>query len=96
MAAICCHKVLIEQRFLGRDGMRSLIETNEPVLLSYVESLLRGAGIEATVLDRHMSLIEGSIGVLPRRVMVGEDDFHAAAELLRGAGLGQWVSDDAE
>lgn len=74
--------------------MRCLVETNDPVLLSYVEALLAEAGVVATVLDRHMSLLEGSIGVLPRRVMVADDDWGQAAEVLELADLAQWVRRD--
>lgn len=74
--------------------MKRLVETNDPVLLSFVEALLREAGIEPIVLDRHMSLLEGSIGVLPRRVMVSGDDWKRAAGVLDEAGLRQWVRRD--
>lgn len=74
--------------------MKLLVETTEPVVLSYVEALLKGAGIAAVVLDRHMSLAEGSIGILPRRVMVAEEDWRSAADVLRGGGVGEWVSRD--
>lgn len=74
--------------------MKQLVETTDPVVLSYVEALLRGVGIAAVVLDRHMSLAEGSLGILPRRVMVADVDWRAAAEVLEGGGLGEWVSRD--
>ena len=51
--------------------MRELIRTNDTVLLCYVEALLKDAGIGAAVVDRNMSAIEGSLGILPRRVLVG-------------------------
>lgn len=72
--------------------MKQLVETTDAVVLSYVEALLQGAGIAAVVLDRHMSLAEGSIGILPRRVMVADEDWSAAAEVLNGGGVGEWVS----
>lgn len=74
--------------------MKPLVETTDAVVLSYVEALLQGAGIAAVVLDRHMSLAEGSIGILPRRVMVAEADWQAAAEVLEDGGAGEWVSRD--
>ena len=74
--------------------MRCLVETNDPVLLSYVEAQLAEAGVVANVLDRHMSLLEGSIGVLPRRVMVAGDAWGQAAEVLELADLAQWVRRD--
>ncbi len=74
--------------------MKQLVETTDPVVLSYVEALLKGVGIAAVVLDRHMSLVEGSIGILPRRVMVAEEDWRSAVDVLRGGGVGEWVSRD--
>lgn len=68
--------------------MRELIRTNDTVLLSYIEALLRDAGIEAMVADGNMSVIEGSLGILPRRVMVGSDDWQQARRILVDAGLG--------
>ncbi len=77
--------------------MRELIQTNDTVLLSYVEALLRDAGIQAMVADRNMSVIEGSLGILPRRVLVGSDDWRQARRILADAGLGGSLGDeDAE
>jgi len=56
--------------------MRELIATNDLVLISYVEALLADQGIEAVVFDRNISLMEGSIGAFPRRVVVPEDAWH--------------------
>ena len=67
--------------------MHLLLQTNNPVLLSYVQSLLADAGIEAVVFDANISIIEGSIGVFPRRVMVHEDDAARARHVLWEAGL---------
>jgi hypothetical protein len=68
--------------------MEELLRTNDLVLISYVEALLRDAGIEALVVDQNMSVIEGSLGVLPRRVLVMGDDLDQARNLLRDAGIG--------
>lgn len=68
-------------------SLRELLRTNDPVLISFVEALLSSEGIPALVLDQNMSVLDGSIGVLPRRVMVGEAEFVRAAEMLRQAGL---------
>jgi hypothetical protein len=71
--------------------MRELILTNDLVLISYVEALLTDQGIEAVVFDRNISLMEGSIGAFPRRLVVSEDVWNRASEILREAGLGEWV-----
>ncbi|MFN3868040.1 MAG: DUF2007 domain-containing protein [Hyphomicrobiaceae bacterium] len=62
--------------------MREVIRTNDPVLISFVEAVLRDAGIAAVVADQNMSVLEGSIGVLPRRVLVSDADFAAARGLV--------------
>ena len=68
--------------------MEELVRTNDLVLISFVEALLREAGIEPLVVDQNMSVIEGSLGVLPRRVLVSEDVIHKAREILQSAGVG--------
>lgn len=73
--------------------MRNLILTNDHVLLSFVSALLADAGIQVIHLDRNMSALEGSIGVLPRRLAVTDDDWPSATRLLREADLGQWITD---
>lgn len=67
--------------------MKELLRTNDVVLISYVGSLLEEAGIGHVVLDANMSVVEGSLGVLPRRIMVESDRLAAAERLLAAAGL---------
>jgi len=67
--------------------MFELLRTNDPVVISFVESLLRDAGIACFVADQNMSIMEGSLGILPRRVMIDEGDREAARQLLRDAGI---------
>ncbi|MBI1207922.1 MAG: DUF2007 domain-containing protein [Azospirillum sp.] len=62
--------------------MKELIRTNDPVLLSWLEALLAGSGLRTIVLDRYTSVLEGSIGAIPRRLMVADDDFSAARRRL--------------
>ena len=65
--------------------MIELLRTNDPVLISFVESLMRDAGIGFFVADQNMSIVEGSLGILPRRVMVEKDRearFRNADEVL--------------
>ncbi len=69
--------------------MEELLRTNDLVLISFVEALMRDAGIDALVLDQNMSVIEGSLGVLPRRMLVPSDRVDEARKILDMAGLGQ-------
>jgi hypothetical protein len=57
------------------------------VLVSAVGALLDGANIRHLVLDQNMSILEGSLGVLPRRILVHEDDDREARQILSDAGL---------
>ena len=66
--------------------MKELLRSNDMVQLSFIEVLLRDSGIECVVFDGHTSILEGSLGVLPRRVMVLDEDLEAARQLLRDAG----------
>jgi hypothetical protein len=81
-------------RFEGKGSLREIVRTNDPVLVSAIEALLKGAGISHTVLDRNMSVLEGSLGILPRRILVVEDDVAAARKLLEDAGLGHELRPD--
>jgi len=74
--------------------VRELIRTNDAVLVSAVGALLDGDGIRHFVLDQNMSVLEGSLGILPRRVLVAEDDATAARRLLQEAGLGHELRPD--
>jgi hypothetical protein len=75
--------------------VRELVRTNDAVLVSAVGALLDGAGIRHFILDQNMSVLEGSLGILPRRVLVAEDDATAARRLLQDAGLGHELRPDA-
>jgi hypothetical protein len=65
--------------------MRDVLKTNDAVLLNFAEALLADAGIQTVVFDTHMSIMDGSLGVLPRRLMVPEDDYARAKAVLAGA-----------
>ena len=65
--------------------MREVLKTNDAVLLNFAEVLLSDAGIHAVVFDGHMSIMDGSLGILPRRLMVPEEDFNRARTVLENA-----------
>jgi Putative prokaryotic signal transducing protein len=74
--------------------MRELVRTNDAVLITAIEALLRGAQIEHMVVDRNMSVLEGSIGIFPRRILVDEHQLDAARQLLEEAGLAGEIRHD--
>jgi Putative prokaryotic signal transducing protein len=74
--------------------MHELVRTTDAVLISAIEALLNGARIKHMVVDQNMSVLEGSIGVFPRRILVGEDQLAVARRLLADAGLGHELRPD--
>ena len=65
--------------------MRELLRSNDLVHLSWAQAILAGEGIACTLLDDHVSGIEGSIGAIPRRLMVAAERLDEARDLLRAA-----------
>ncbi|WP_336488739.1 DUF2007 domain-containing protein [Methylobacterium nigriterrae] len=74
--------------------MTELIRTNDIVLIGFARSLLEGAAIPVLVADDHMSLMEGSIGAFPRRLLVPDDHARQARRLLTDAGLAHELRDE--
>jgi Putative prokaryotic signal transducing protein len=67
--------------------VRELLATNDPVLISFAESILGDEGIDVLVADQHMSVMEGSLGILPRRMLVAAADLLRARVALTTAGV---------
>jgi len=68
--------------------LRELVRTNNMVLVCSLQALLDAAAIPYMLLDQNMSVLEGSIGILPRRLLVAEDDADDARRILEEAGFG--------
>ncbi len=75
--------------------MHELIRTNDAVLLSFAESLMKDAGIHCMIADQGMSILEGSLGLLPRRFLVEDDRSEQARRILIDAGLADELRDEA-
>lgn len=67
--------------------MKELLRTNDPTVIACATALLEGEGITPFVMDVHMSVLEGSIGILPRRMMVADRDLMAARRVLTDNGI---------
>ena len=68
-------------------GMKEILRTNDPTAIAFAKALLQGKDIEWFEMDVHMSVLEGSIGVLPRRLLVAERDYFMASATLRDNGI---------
>ena len=80
----------------GCQAMKELLRSNDPVLLSYVSALMDEADIGFVVADTNMSVLEGSIGALPRRVLVETDGADRARHILVEAGIGHVIAANDE
>ena len=62
--------------------MKELLRSNDPTTIAFAKALLRAEGIDCFELDVHMSVLEGSIGIMPRRLMVVDGDMFRARAVL--------------
>ncbi|MCZ6861063.1 MAG: DUF2007 domain-containing protein [Alphaproteobacteria bacterium] len=69
--------------------MKEIVRTNDPVVISWMISVLAEQGIEAFVLDAHTSVLEGTAGAIPRRLMVIDEDLASARAVIEAAGGGK-------
>ncbi|MGC1710395.1 MAG: DUF2007 domain-containing protein [Methyloceanibacter sp.] len=76
--------------------MKELLRSNDAVLLSYVTALLEEDAIGFMVADANMSVLEGSIGILPRRILVESEKIAQARRILTEAGIGHVISEDKD
>ncbi len=74
--------------------MQEIVRTNDAVLISAIEAFLKSADIPCFVADQNMSVMEGSLGFLPRRILVADDDQRRARQLLTEAGYGDALKSD--
>jgi hypothetical protein len=77
-------------------AMRAIVISNDVVRLSFLMALLRDGGVESVLLDNHTSVVEGSIGAIPRRLMVREEDERRALRILHEAGEASAAGESCE
>ena len=63
--------------------MKELLKTNDPTVIAFAQALLHGEGIDCFEMDVNISVLEGSIGILPRRMMVRDQDHFMAEAIMR-------------
>lgn len=73
--------------------MIELVRTNDAVVISFVEALMRDAGIACMVADQNMSVMDGSLGILPRRILVDSEQADEARRILADAGIAHEICD---
>jgi hypothetical protein len=76
--------------------MREILRSNDAVLINFAQSVLREGGITSFLADQHISVVEGSIGAFPRRLLVGSADWPTARRLLGEAGLADALMNDGD
>jgi flagellar biosynthesis/type III secretory pathway ATPase len=67
--------------------MKLLLQTNDPTIIAFAQVLLDGEGIDSFVLDVHTSILEGGIGLLPRRLMVADRNLFLARSVMTDNGI---------
>lgn len=63
--------------------MKELLRTNDPTIIAFATAMLQGEGIDSFAMDVHMSILDGSLGILPQRLMVRDRDLFLARVVLR-------------
>ena len=76
--------------------MLEVLRSNDAVVISFAQAVLREHGIATFVADQHISIAEGSIGAFPRRLLVDDADVPNARLALTQAGLEKWLLDPKE
>jgi len=67
--------------------MKELLRTTDPTVIAFATHLLEAEGIAAFPVDVHMSVLYGSIGILPQRLMVADRDHFLASAVMRDNGI---------
>ncbi|GHF37828.1 putative signal transducing protein [Seohaeicola zhoushanensis] len=67
--------------------MKELLRSTDPTIFAFANALLRGEDIDCFEIDVNMSVLEGGLGILPRRLMVRGDDYDRAAQVMRDNGI---------
>ncbi len=68
-------------------SMKQLLRTNDPASIAFIQVLLQGEGIDCFEFDVNMSILEGSIGVFGRRILVADADYAQAVRILQDNGV---------
>lgn len=67
--------------------MKELLRTTDPTVIAFAQALLKGEGIASFAMDVNMSILDGSLGFLPQRLMVADRDLFIARVVCRDNGI---------
>jgi len=67
--------------------MKQLLRSTDPTVIAFAKALLQGEDIDCFEMDVNMSVLEGSIGIFPRRLMVRDEDYDRALRTIRDNGI---------
>ncbi|MCB1362730.1 MAG: DUF2007 domain-containing protein [Rhodobacteraceae bacterium] len=67
--------------------MKELLRSTDPTVMAFASALLDGERIDCFQMDVNMSVLEGGIGIFPRRLMVRDEDYEAALVVMRDNGI---------
>ena len=67
--------------------MKELLRSTDPTVMAFASALLDGERIDCFQMDVNMSVLEGGIGIFPRRLMVPDEDYEAALVVMRDNGI---------
>lgn len=73
------------RKLSGNQGVKEIARSTDPVRLSFLTALLADGGVTAVLFDTHASIVQGSLGVLPQRLMVVDEEYDEAVEILKSA-----------
>lgn len=63
--------------------MKELLRSTDPTIMAFASALLQGEDIDCFQMDVNMSILEGGIGIFPRRMMVRSDEYDRAVRVMR-------------
>ncbi len=71
--------------------MIAILKTVNPATLNFAQAVLKEADIPFFLMDQNVSIIDGSIGIIPRRLMVVDEDYEDARQAFIDAGLSEEI-----
>ena len=84
---LCCGGFPFAPLALRLPCVKVVLQTTDPTVMAFARALFAGEGIDCFEMDVNMSVLEGGIGILPRRLMVRTSDYTQARRILEDNGM---------